>query len=370
MFLALLRAGLWGSSNQDIRIDSPTDWDSIYQLAQEQSVQGLVLQGIEELKAKDIELSVPKVLLLQWIGEVQVIEQRNKEMNAFVAELIEKLRKEDIYTILVKGQGIAQCYENPLWRASGDVDLLLDTENFNRAKTLLFPLASVIEAEFEYSQHLALTIDRWEIELHGTMRCGLTKKMDNFLDRIQKEMLTNKEFRVWNNAGTEILLPAYDNDIVFIFTHFIKHFFKGGIGLRQICDWCRLLWTYRERIDNDLLEKRLNEMGLITEWKAFAALAVKFLDYPCSAMPLYGGSIKWYNKAKKILGIVIETGNFGHNRNMEYYNNSSYVVKKLMSFWKHTCDSIQHFMIFPLDSFKAWNKMIFVGIRFIITGKQ
>lgn len=30
-------------------------------------------------------------------------------MNKFVGQLIEKLRKEDIYALLVKGQGIAQC---------------------------------------------------------------------------------------------------------------------------------------------------------------------------------------------------------------------------------------------------------------------
>lgn len=102
-FFELLRAGLWGDGNPEIRIDGTTDWNYIYQVAQEQSVQGLVLQGIEELKVKGVELSVPKVLLLQWIGEVQVIEQRNKDMNAFIADLIEKLRKNDIYAILVKG---------------------------------------------------------------------------------------------------------------------------------------------------------------------------------------------------------------------------------------------------------------------------
>ena len=40
---------------------------------------------------------------MQWIGEVQVIEQRNKDMNKFIVDLIEKLRKNDIYTLLVKG---------------------------------------------------------------------------------------------------------------------------------------------------------------------------------------------------------------------------------------------------------------------------
>ena len=38
-------------------------------------------------------------------------------MNAYVAELIKKLSENDIHAILVKGQGIAQCYEKPLWRS-------------------------------------------------------------------------------------------------------------------------------------------------------------------------------------------------------------------------------------------------------------
>jgi hypothetical protein len=117
-FLALLRAGLWEQAVANI--NDKVDWERVYQLAEEQSVVGLVLAGIEHSYVKP-----PQDLLLQWIGEVQIIEQQNKAMNEFVASLIKKLRKEDVYTILVKGQGIAQCYERPLWRSSGDVDLLL-----------------------------------------------------------------------------------------------------------------------------------------------------------------------------------------------------------------------------------------------------
>ena len=112
-FFALLRAGLWGKAdanlNVGLNLNEGLNWENVYQLAQEQSVQGLVLQGLEELRAKGLELRVPQMLLLQWIGEVQIIEQQNKDMNAFIADLIEKLRKADIYALLVKGQGIAQC---------------------------------------------------------------------------------------------------------------------------------------------------------------------------------------------------------------------------------------------------------------------
>jgi hypothetical protein len=97
-FFALVRAGLWSDGNPDIRIDGTTDWQEVYRLATEQSVLGLVLAGLEYSDIKP-----PKVLLLQWIGEVQLIEQRNKAMNQFIADLIAKMRDADIYTLLVKG---------------------------------------------------------------------------------------------------------------------------------------------------------------------------------------------------------------------------------------------------------------------------
>lgn len=135
-FFTLLRAGLWGERNSEPRIDGTTDWDKVYQLAQEQSVQGLVLQGIDWFKVHDSGFTIPQVLLLEWIGEVQMIEQQNKEMNKFIASLVQKLQSVGIYSLLVKGQGGAQCYEKPLWRCSGDIDLLLSNDNYQKAKNV------------------------------------------------------------------------------------------------------------------------------------------------------------------------------------------------------------------------------------------
>lgn len=131
-----------------------------------------------------VDTKVSKEWALQFAGQTLQLEQRNKAMNAFVSSLIAQLRKEDIYAILVKGQGIAQCYERPLWRACGDVDLFLDENNYKKALQNLSPLASAIEEEDVYSHHIAMTIDRWEVELHGTLRSGLWKSLDCELDKV------------------------------------------------------------------------------------------------------------------------------------------------------------------------------------------
>ncbi len=365
VFFELLRAGLWGVRNPDEWIDETTGWQGVYLLATEQSALGLILAGLEHSDVKP-----PKELLLQWIGEVQAIEHRNKAMNAFVASLIERLRAEDVYTILVKGQGIAQCYERPLWRACGDVDLFLSEDNYKKALQILSPLASSIEEEYEYKKHLAMTIDGWSVELHGTLRSGLWQSLDRGLDKAQNAVFYEGKVRSWMNGRTQVFLPAADEDVVFVFAHILQHFFMEGIGLRQICDWCRLLWTYRDSLDMKLLKTRIESAGIMSEWKTFAALAVEYLGMPADAMPLYGANNKWSKKAQKVMAFIMETGNFGNNRDYSYRQKYPFVVFKAISLWRHLQDFGRYFVIFPLDAVKVtWHRMI-LGFSVALRGKR
>ena len=337
------------------RVQDSVDWEKVYQLAQEQSVQGIVLSGLEELKAKGIELSIPKVLLLQWIGEVQVIEQRNKEMNAFIAELIEKLRKNDIYALLVKGQGIAQCYEKPLWRSSGDIDLLLSVSNYDKAKDVLLPLATDVETEYTHFKHLGITIDGWVVELHGTLHSRLSKRVDRMIDKMQGNVFFGGNVRSWDNNGTQVFIPAPNEDVIFVFTHIVHHFYIEGVGLRQICDWCRLLYTYRDSLNYGLLESRIQEAGLMSEWKAFYNLASRYLGMPDLDGSLMACDSQFDKKADRIMEFVMETGNFGHNRHNAY--------GKLISLWQKTKDFVRHAQVFPLDSIKFYFHFVWDGIK-------
>lgn len=129
---------------------------------------------------------------------------------------------------------------------------------------------------------------------------------------------------------------------------------RGGIGLRQICDLCRLLWTFRSEIDRWLLYDRVRDMGILSEWETFAALAVDWLGMPKEAMPLYSAKKKWSQKAERVLSFILETGSFGHNRDKSYYEKYPVVVYKAISLWNNTRDSFRHLMIFPKDAFRVW----------------
>ena len=371
VFFELVRAGLWDKTPVHdswflVHGSERVDWDKVYQSAAEQSVQGLVLAGIEKAitNCTDNTNRPPQVQLLQWIGEVQIIEQQNRAMNDFVAKLIDKLREADVYAILVKGQGIAQCYERPLWRASGDVDLLLNDSNYEKAKTTLLPLALEVDTEYKSLKHLGMTMkEGFVVELHGMQHSRLSKRVDKGIDDAQHDVFCGGNVRSWDNKGTQVFLPSPDNDVIFIFTHILKHFYIEGIGLRQICDWCRLLWTYKDSLIHELLEKRIRNMGLMTEWKAFAAFAVEYLGMPVEAMPLFKESDnhKLHKKADRIMEFVMETGNFGHNREMKW--SEYFIVGKMQAALFKMGDFARHARLFPKDSVKFYCHYLVDGIR-------
>ena len=363
--LALVKAGLWET---EVRLASygEISYSPLFNIATEQSVVGLVSAGLEHVA----DVKVPQTDALQFAGQTLQLEQRNKAMNAFVASLIERLRAEDVYTILVKGQGIAQCYKRPLWRACGDVDLFLSEDNYKKASQILSTLATSIEEENLYYHHLAMTIDGWSVELHGTLRSGLWQSIDRGIDNVQYDVFYDGRVRSWMNGLTQVFLPAADEDVMFVFAHILQHFYKEGIGLRQICDWCRLLWTYKDSLNRKLLESRIKSMGVMTEWKAFAALSVDYLGMPVEAMPFYSDDKKWKRKAVRVMEFVLETGNFGHNRDYSYQKKYTYIVYKAISAWKHIVDFGRYFVIFPLDAVKVtWNRMC-LGISVAMKGKK
>lgn len=337
-------------------------------MSEEQAVDGLVLGGLERLPLTAYDL--PLEQKLQLIGNVQIIEHENVAMNKFVAQLFKKLLDAGIEALLVKGQGVAQCYERPLWRAAGDVDLYLSEKNYQVAKAFLLPLASEVEKEDQKRLHLGMTINSWVVELHGTMHSNYSKRVNQGLDEVHERVFTGGEVRIWNNDDVKVYLPSADNDVLIVFTHILQHFFVEGIGLRQICDWCRLVWTYRDTIDVELLEKRLRSMGLMDKWKAFGAMAVEYLGMPKEAMPFYDASKSWRRKGQRIMALIMDTGTFGYNRDMSYKEKDAFVVRLAKSFRRRTKDGVQQFLVFPQDALRMWWKMLVQGIGVAVRGER
>ena len=369
-FLELVRAGLW----EDLKFKDESlkfkdfgsvDWDALLLLAREQSVVGLLAAGLEHVK----DVQVPHGWAFQVVRKALSLEQKNRNKNVFVNELTGELEGEGIRAVMVKGQGLAQCYKRPLWRASGDIDLYLDEDDFQKAKAFFRPRVNKFDPDNDYTRHINMTYKGWVVEIHANQHSRLSARTDRVLDEVHRDIFYKGGVRIWDNGGKAVTLPSADNDAILVFTHFLHHFYNGGIGLRQICDWCRLLYTYRESLNYGLLESRIRQMGLLTEWKAFYNLACKYLGMPDLDPRFMVHDSRLDKKAERIMDFIMEVGNFGHNRDTSYYKKYPFVVRKAISFGVRMIDVLRHARIFPADSLRFLFSMMRHSFRAVSHGE-
>ena len=135
--------------------------------------------------------------------------------------------------------------------------------------------------------------------------------MDKEIDAVQKDQFEGEKTRSWEDGKTVVYLPSPNNEVFLVFVHFVRHFYKEGVNLRQLCDWCRLIWTYHLELDVRVLEERIKRSGLMDEWRAFAAVAVDYLAMPVEAMPLYSAEKRWHVKGEKIMSYILDKKELG-----------------------------------------------------------
>ena len=209
------------------------------------------------------------------------------------------------------------------------------------------------------------------MELHGSLRVGLPKRINRVLDEIYTDTFNNGSVHSWNNNGTQIFTLSKENDIVYVFVHFFNHFYKEGVGLRQICDWCRLMWIYRNEIDVKKVEERIKRAGLVTEWKAFYSLASKYLGMPdlVQGSGLMVHDSRFDKKADRIMEFVLKAGNMGHNRDMSHFSKYPFLARKCVSMGRRVGDLINHARIFPLNSLRFFPRIMWNGMKSAVRGE-
>lgn len=115
--LKLLQSALWNKSYETII--PMDDWKTIIHFARIQTLYGLIPDALQNLPK---EQQPPISLKMQAISNMLQVEMVNKKMNDELTGFVQKLEQRNIPYALLKGQGVATIYPNPLHRVPGDID--------------------------------------------------------------------------------------------------------------------------------------------------------------------------------------------------------------------------------------------------------
>lgn len=303
-FLLLLKQGLWGKRIEPISgfNFNKQEWSLIYQISLSQTVEGIVYEGILLLPN---ELYPPYEILLRWTAKIDSIERFNKKVRNSLSILADGLTQNNIKFLLLKGLGLAENYNQPLLRVSGDIDLYFPTlEDYNNANSLLRAKGSIINKGDHHS--VFYVFNNVEIEHH-------TKMIDVFNPFCQKYIKDLISGEV-NNNGTlvineqQISIPSYTLSQVQANAHILKHYMGFGIGLRQICDVARLCQVKDESFNGNELKSIYIRLGLERWMNVIHNLLIKDLGLEESKLPY---QIERDYDTEPIMNDIFNSGNFG-----------------------------------------------------------
>ena len=326
------------------------DWLEIYSFCKKQAVLGIGFSAVEKLHSKGVVC--PYQLRYSWMSIALQIENRNKKLNEYSKEIVERYKHDGLSCCILKGQGNLLNYpsELALRRQSGDIDIWCEVNdngipiatevgrigveyvNYHGVKAIIeyvkmqhVLFESTKKPNPRYCDLQAPEIDSIPVEVHYRPS-SLNSPLRNY--RLQRWLKDNAHICMSNETQMGFAVPTTSVNVIYQMTHLYTHYFDGGLGLRQLMDYYFALRVWH----NDVMEcKDLQSQGMWSEglgtpmmpkeevisvlssfgMSKFTA-AVMYVLQEVFAMPTHYYICKPNEKeGKKLLAEIMQGGNFG-----------------------------------------------------------
>ena len=303
LFLELIRIAL-GRQKTLSHTPSKEEWHELFEEAKQQTLVGVLYDGLSHISA---DQKPPRQLLINWHATVQKIICDNKRLNHDTIWVSQRWEKLGYRNVILKGQGNALLYPDPMLRVPGDIDIWLDGDRKKIANYIRshFPRLGVtrIEMEFPVRKDTPIEIHFLPSFLYDPFK---NRKMQRYF-RLQ--LAHPKQVELPGEGFINI--PNDEMNLVFQLSHIYRHLFYEGIGLRQLMDYYYLC-THLITPDNEGLKEKvlpiIHDLGLMDFCRALMWVLGKVFYMSKSQMLTESDE----RRGRFLLHEVMRAGNFGH----------------------------------------------------------
>ena len=254
---------------------SATDWESLYTLAKQHTVTGLLYGGLKFLPDGT---GIPEDILLRLVSRIGKVSNHGKTMRNLTLALTDYFSSKSLHPVVMKGVETATYYPEPDLRLYGDVDLYFAPEEFVAATAVAEKRFGLLRRDPDGSLHFK--IDNIDIDIHR----------DYFGLHVAAEKLPS--------------IPSPEAVLLMHSAHILHHAIASGIGLRQMCDLAAAYKALEGQYDPAALEAVYRTAGLF-KWNRLLSCFIR--EKLGVSAPHYGDI-----STKALERIIFSGGNFGH----------------------------------------------------------
>ena len=223
-----------------------------------------------------------------------------------VTELFRLFEENDIDYMPLKGSKMKFLYPKPELRMMGDADILIRAEQYERIKPLLPGLG--YRRGNETDHELVWVSNSLYLELHKRLIPSYNEDFYDYYGSGWKLAYPEK--------GTRYTMSPED-EWIYLFTHFAKHFRDGGIGCRHVVD----LWVYlraNPNLDMTRIHTELDKLHLL-----------EFHGYIHTLLDVWFGDQEADDRTNFMTDFIFASGSWGQldNRTLSIIVRDSKTIK-------------------------------------------
>ena len=286
------------------------DWDTVLRYARSHQVEGLFYQQCKAF--------LPERYMVKLTRCYAATAFFYSNRVAALKNIQACFDKEKIPFYTVKGLDIAQLYPCPVFRTMGDLDILVHSEDRERARSVL--LAAGFEDESTNAFEINLVKNQLKYEIH-----------DRLLYDNSVNTQASKDYcdQAWSHAqqlhDSMRYTLDWDFHFVYLLFHLKKHFLVSGVGFRQFMDIA--LVVQQCPINWDALTPVLDRLEILDFAKVCLSYCQRWFDmemplqmpldekfYTLSTLKIFGNGVFGFddasNQDNKNLNVVRKNGKF------------------------------------------------------------
>ena len=230
--------------------------------------------------------------------------------------------------MILKGVSCHRYYPNPDARPSGDEDILIDWCDYRKCDNLLKENGYICEDEFdpdkvqdEREAHYRAANGTLYLEVHlnaiGRENQRQQRLKDSFDDALDHVVTVESEGHHFT-----VLEPTYQ--IMHLLSHFYRHLYESGVGIRQMLDVLLTVKAEADKIDWKIIEEFLRETQMRKIFAAVLNAGLKYfhMDLVCVPEKLWNRKVD----PEPMLEDMIDVGIYGYGEKGERKLSSNFTL--------------------------------------------
>ena len=302
----------------DYHLLKDANYEKIYKLSKKQGLSNLTYYGINKINPP-----INKELYTKWENDcINAIVYDVYHQEAY-KQIKKQFNKKQIEYMMLKGIILKKLYPTTDMRTMGDIDILIHPHQRHQVKEIMNSLDYTTLVYQKNNEDIYEKNPDITIEIHTEL--------------FEKKSIYYHSYKnIWNKLDKYSNSTEYkfnlDDFYIFIITHFAKHYYHAGSGIRNIIDIYLFRKKYLKKLNKTYIETKLKEINLL-----------QFEQDILSLIDVWFNNKKHNEATKEMQQYIFESGIKGKQENI-YYNQ----IKK----YKTKTNYIIHRIFLPLPEMK------------------